>query len=105
MVCSWLRSGVDAAGELERVVALFDDDEQAATEHRSATTAIVAKADLNNFHQVLLPAAVDEIDTRDQTVRANSAIDAAVSRDTSGAMNGKISVPWTVPITWRQRAD
>ena len=62
MVCSWLRSAVDAAGELERVVLLFDDDEQAATEHRSATTAIVAKADLNNVHQVLLPAAVDEID-------------------------------------------
>jgi hypothetical protein len=39
-----------------------------------------------------------------QMVRANSAIDAAVSREMSGAKNGKISVPCTVPMTVRQRA-
>ena len=39
------------------------------------------------------------------TVRTNSAIAAAVSRLMSGHITGKISVPWIVPITWRQRAS
>ncbi len=36
---------------------------------------------------------------------ANWARSAAVSRLMSGQQMEKISVPWTVPITWRQRAE
>lgn len=39
-----------------------------------------------------------------QRVRTKWAMLAAVSRLMSGHARGKISVPWMVPITWRQRA-
>jgi len=45
--------------------------------------------------------------TRSQVpaMRAKSAMLAAVSRLMSGHTKGKISVPWIVPMTWRQRAS